>query len=123
MCRYCAAIRLRRRARREPQEVLGGAEQGSAGISHLQVRPVFPGALCATQLTMRRVALAVVAGVVVVAAWSWKLGRRLVTWRPGGFATPSPETRRNYVFGAIGRQAFDAAMRKTRRRGRGNRAS
>ena len=68
--------------------------------------------------TMRRVTLAAIVGAVAATAiWSWNLGRRLVGLSPRPGSGPAP-MRRSYVFGGIGRQAFDAAMKKTRRRSR-----
>jgi hypothetical protein len=77
--------------------------------------------------TVGRVTLAVVVGAMgVAAAWSWHLVRRLAVFASRRLATPGPEhapIRRSYVFGAIGRQAFDAAMKKARKRRPRRRAS
>jgi hypothetical protein len=58
---------------------------------------------------------AAVGGVMAAAAWSWALLRRLAALRPRRSRRPDrqSETRRSYVFGAISRQAFEAAMKKS----------
>jgi hypothetical protein len=57
---------------------------------------------------------AAVAGTIAAVAWTWALLRRatLRKRRPMR-ADPHHETRRSYVFGAISRETFDAAIRKT----------
>jgi hypothetical protein len=57
-----------------------------------------------------------VATLIAFAARSWALFRRLVTLFPRRSTRPDRhrEARRSYVFGAISRQTFEAAMRKTR---------
>jgi len=59
---------------------------------------------------------AAVATGVALAAWSWALLRRLAMLRTHRPTEPERhrETRRSYAFGAISRQTFEAAMRKTR---------
>jgi len=54
--------------------------------------------------------------VVALAAWSWARLRRVATLRRHRSTEPDRhrETRRSYVFGAISRETFEAAMRKTR---------
>jgi hypothetical protein len=58
---------------------------------------------------------AAVAGTIAAVAWSWALLRQLATLRKRRptRADPHHKTRRSYVFGAISRETFDAAIRKT----------
>jgi hypothetical protein len=69
--------------------------------------------------TVRLVIRAAVAAAVNAAAWSWRTIRgagALIRPRSGAPDRKLAETRRRYVFGAINRDAFDAATRKRRRR-------
>jgi hypothetical protein len=72
---------------------------------------------------MRRVSAAA-STVGHLARRIWLTARRLWAgvrgWRLGQAAAPST-ARRQYVFGGIGRKAFDAALRQ-RRRARGRRS-
>jgi len=66
-------------------------------------------------LLVRRVIDVIVSGATAAARWSWEFAHRLLAARRSAPGPGDALIRRGYVFGAIGRRAYDAAMRKKRR--------
>jgi hypothetical protein len=66
----------------------------------------------------------VVARLIVGISWLWAMIRGLASrpTRKKRVRAGQSDVRRRYVFGAISRETFDAAMRKTRRRSARRRA-